>query len=133
MRTIIIGAVLLGLIGQAEAEDMWSANTIIPGCRSLLAPKPPTPKGDVSGWTEIMQWQFEVGRCVGVVHGVIVGDRDRDICIPFGEVTLGQQVTVVIKYIERHVEDMHLSFGVLAHEALKEAWPGPCKPDQTDK
>jgi hypothetical protein len=55
--------------------------------------------------------------------------RTWDFCIP-EEVTLGQKVTVVVNYIERHVEDMHLSFGVLAHEALKEAWPGPCKPDQ---
>jgi hypothetical protein len=121
MRTIIIGAVLLALTGQAAAENdlLWSANRIImPWCRSVLAVKP-------GEWTT----KYQEGRCVGVVYG-LAGTASGTICGP-GEATVHQMIAVVVQHIELHPQDMHRSFARLAYRALKEAWP--CKPDQADK
>jgi Rap1a immunity proteins len=77
-----------------------------------------------------------------VIDGLILGVIQRDVqlhlqphvplpfCIP-DEVTRGQVVRVVIKYIDQHPEQTHELFGFLAYDALKEAWP--CKPDKADK
>ena len=51
--------------------------------------------------------------------------NDPPFCVP-NDVTLGQRVAVVVKYIDEHPEDMHLEFFLLASEALRAAWP--CKP-----
>jgi hypothetical protein len=51
----------------------------------------------------------------------------HELCRPDG-VTMGQEVAVVVKYIDEHPEDLHLEFLLLASEALAKAWP--CKPDQ---
>ena len=50
---------------------------------------------------------------------------DPPFCAP-NDVTLGQRVAVVVKYVDEHPEDMDLKFFRLAHEALLKAWP--CKP-----
>ena len=61
------------------------------------------------------------GPCIGYLEGLAY---TKDFCQP-NEVTIGQVVAVVIKYIEARPERMHEHFGVLALEALKAAWP--CK------
>lgn len=47
------------------------------------------------------------------------------VCIPAGEVTVNQQVRVVVAYIDARPNRLHEDFRILALEALKDAWP--CK------
>jgi hypothetical protein len=128
MRTIIIGAVLLALAGQASAEEnasfdpLWSANGIMPGCRSFLTK-------DASNLS--YKTGFLEGRCTGIITGVLfAGMLSGAICVP-SKATIHQLVAVVIRHTDQHPQDMHYRFVWFAYRALKEAWP--CKPDQADK
>jgi Ssp1 endopeptidase immunity protein Rap1a len=101
-------AILLALTMPASAQDINSANFFLPGCKAFIP--------------RLTSRDFEGGRCVGFVHGLLFAVEN--ICQPQGA-TIGQAVAVVIKYIEARPERTHESFGVLAYEALAAAWP--CK------
>jgi Ssp1 endopeptidase immunity protein Rap1a len=103
-------AILLALTVPASAEDLNSANYMLPGCKGILDPE------STATWRQ--------GRCAGFIDGLVHGVRGKDFCLPKG-VTSGQGVAVVVKYIEARPERMHKSFGLLALEALMAAWP--CK------
>ena len=100
-------AILLALTLPANAEDLNSANYILPGC------KPLDPRSTAT-------WKH--GLCAGFVAGVVYAAPN--LCLPQG-LTNNQAVAVVIKYIEARPERMHENFGKLAVEALSAAWP--CK------
>jgi Rap1a immunity proteins len=107
-------AILLALTMPASAQDIDSANYILPGCKGFVDRKsPPT-------LSEAM-WQ---GRCAGFIEGLWIGIGGKDLCPP-SRVTASQSVAVVVKYIEARPERMHEPFSVLAVEALTAAWP--CK------
>jgi hypothetical protein len=101
-------AILFALTMPASAE-IYSANSILPGCKAIVADHPAT---------------FDMGRCAGFVHALFFAVDGRHFCWPQG-VTIGQAVAVVVKYIEARPERMHEHFGMLAIEAMREAWP--CK------
>jgi Rap1a immunity proteins len=46
-------------------------------------------------------------------------------CVP-KDVTLGQTVRVVVKYMDDHPEETHQSFVAFVYDATRKAWP--CKP-----
>jgi Rap1a immunity proteins len=102
--------ILLALTMPASAEDLRSANYILPGCKGFLV-RESTPT--------LMQ-----GRCLGVIEGLGYGLGGQEICQPKGG-EAGQAVAVVVKYIEARPERMHEPFVKLALEALTAAWP--CK------
>jgi hypothetical protein len=108
MTKFAVAILLLALMMPASAEDMNSANYILPGCKPL-AP------GSTATWKH--------GLCAGFVAGVAFA-RKPIVCVP-EEVTTGQVMAVVVKYIEARPERMHEGFGSLALEALTAAWP--CK------
>ena len=114
MRTFIIIASLALALTQVELAEgnPNSANAIMPGCRAFLGAEPPRSN---------MDW-FKEGECVGVLHGL--ADLMERLCIP-SEATQSQVVRVVVNYIDRHPEKMHMPFTHLAAEALRAAWP--CK------
>jgi len=126
-------ALALTVTAALAEEDRDSANYTMPGCRNFVDHKFPDDN-------------FREGFCVGIVHGLIYSgirvktflDRDpnstgrlpgtlrRLECIAApDEATLGQQVGVVVSYIEARPERIHESFRLLALEALRAAWP--CK------
>jgi Rap1a immunity proteins len=128
----LLGAPLAFTATAALAEeDFESANYTMPGCRNF-------------GDHKLPDENFREGFCVGIVHGLIYSgirvktflERDSDstgrllgtlrrsecIAAP-DEATLGQQVGVVVSYIEARPERMHESFRQLALEALRTAWP----------
>jgi hypothetical protein len=85
----------------------------MPGCRPFLG---------------VPQGLYMEGMCLGIILGLADAVRlqkPRRFCVPDG-VTQGQMVRVVVNYIDRHPETMHLRFSALAFHALKEAWP--CNP-----
>jgi hypothetical protein len=107
-------AILLALTMPASAEDLDSANHILPGCKGFLS----------RGSTPTLIESLQQGRCLGFIQGLVHGVGGKDFCLPKG-VIAAQGVAVVIKYIEGRPERMHEQFGDLALEALKAAWP--CK------
>jgi hypothetical protein len=113
LRGIAIMPVIILSCGLAFAEaDQLSANFVMAGCRLYLQSDTPVPNGTA----------FDIGRCSGVVEGIIYAASD--ICLPKG-VTHGQSVRVVVKYIDERPARQNESFKTLANEALSAAWP--CK------
>jgi hypothetical protein len=114
-RSLLGGIVLIAalmLSGEtAFAVDRDSANYVMPGCRSSTADKN----------TDL----FLLGLCHGIISGVLYMSSLLQVCEPDG-VTHGQEVRVVVQYIDARPARMHEDFRQLAFEALKAAWP--CKP-----
>ena len=107
MTKFAVAILLVALTMPASAEDINSANYILPGCKGSLGTQ-----------------MWEQGRCAGFIEGLGYGVGGRDFCLPKG-VTTVQSVAVVIRYIEARPQRMHQHFGKLATEALTAAWP--CK------
>ena len=97
--------------GASFAEDLQSANYIMPGCRSFTAQTPSSSAAYDA---------FARGQCLGIVDTIAA--LTADVCHPAG-VTSGQAVSVVVKYIDDRPARHNESFRVLAQEALREAWP----------
>jgi hypothetical protein len=98
----------------------------MPGCRSLLK-HPPRLRDGVHRTKQERDCVASI-LAATLVHDVVGSAHqlyDQPLCIPKG-VTMGQQIAVVVKFVDEHPEDMHLDFIFLAYEALLKAWP--CKP-----
>jgi hypothetical protein len=108
MRGIALVATMLLSCGASFAENLVSANLIMPGCRSFAAQDFSNPG------------LFDKGRCAGIVEAIAA--LAADVCAP-SESTLGQTVNVVVKYIDDRPARMHENFMLLAREALQAAWP----------
>jgi hypothetical protein len=125
---LLLGAALaLTVTAASAAEYTESANYWLPYCHSFLSMHPPG--------------LFSEGICSGTVSGIVFmgaglsqskqalpEDVRKEFCIelpPSGVITRGQEVRVVISYIEARPARMHESFHDLALEALRTAWP--CK------
>jgi hypothetical protein len=115
-------ALALTVTAAGAAEDNYSANSRLTGCRDFLDQKS---NGD----------GFARGLCVGVVTTIVdigglfvvspLDDKSRRaLCIDApAAVTGGQAIRVVVAYIEARPARMHEPFPVLALEALQAAWP----------
>ena len=111
LRGVVLIAAIVLNCGFAFAEQrLNSANAIADGCRAVaLRTIPP----DMSAL---------VGECVGIIEGIVY--TPPQVCIGHG-VILGQEVRIVVKYIDERPERQQESFMALALEALQAAWP--CK------
>ncbi len=106
----LVAAVLLtSRIASAEV-DVDSANFIMPGCRAYLAEVVPP------------EHRFAAAFCTGRIKKLV--SISPDICVPH-DVPVGQEVRVVVKYIDDRPARLHEEFRGLALEALRAAWP--CK------
>ncbi|MDR6302680.1 hypothetical protein GGQ85_000356 [Nitrobacter vulgaris] len=117
-RNTLLGCVLcLVLAGffacSAKAEeDYGSANFLLPHCHHALS--------DNS--------RFDVwdGKCSGIVNAAIYFSKVLPPSIRFcapDEATNEQVLRVVVNYLDRHPEVLHLDFRALVIKALHEAWP----------
>jgi Rap1a immunity proteins len=122
-RTIFLTlSVALASCAVAKAEaDIYSANAVLPGCKALRGfPNP------ASGMIRISD--RDQGYCAGLIDGIAWVMRDNsDLgagCAHYPKgVSLGQQIQVVIHYIEARPNRLHESFNRLVVEALIDAWP----------
>jgi hypothetical protein len=115
MRTLVLALVALILAGPTapRADQEKSANFVLPGCQAFL---------DAHTTDYAL-----AGFCAGMVTGVsVMALLDGHACIPSSS-TNAQLVRIVIRYVEAHPERMHEPFAVLALQALRAAWPGPCR------
>jgi hypothetical protein len=115
----LLGAAFAITVTAAPAADggQYTGNELFPACRRFVDEK--LNRDTV----------FLGAVCAGIVSGTsYMGNLTETgltcLNIPDG-VTLGQEVRVVVSYIEAHPAKMHESFRKLALEALRTAWP--CK------
>jgi hypothetical protein len=134
MRSVIFGTLMaLTVTVATAAEDTDSANYMLPACKRFV---------DQSGFSSNVS-AFEEGKCAGVIGTVAFMAQNADVGLTAlsGEgvetalkrrwrcsdipasVTRGQEVRVVIRYIEARPNRMHEPFRSLALEALLDAWP----------
>jgi Rap1a immunity proteins len=121
----LFGAALaLTVTAGAAAEDMNSANYLLPACQELIVGKQVSPT----------MTSFERGICSGTLRGIIfmgtglrrpVSDDVRlTFCIDHPDNgTPEQALRIVVSYIEARPARMHEPFVALALEALRAAWP----------
>ena len=105
IRWLMVVAALLAVTpaeGASEFDD--SANHLLSYC---VFPGQAPPHNDYA------QMSF----CWGLVFGMAIELR----CAP-PDVTLGQEVRVVVQYITARPERMHEPFVILADEAIRTAW-----------
>jgi hypothetical protein len=96
-------------------------------------PKPFSANEAITAKSEDNKLWFLRGFCMGTVSTVAgaatalerAAKGTTGVCIPAGEVTVNQQVRVVVAYIDARPKRLHEDFRVLALEALKDA--RPCK------
>jgi Rap1a immunity proteins len=133
MRSVIFGTLLaLTVTAATAAEDIESANRMLPGCKGFVA-NTITSRNDA----------LMMGLCLGTVGAIAFMAQNSDVAIsalsgegqamllkgsrrcadiPSG-VTNGQMVRVVVRYIEARSNRIHEPFHSLALEALLDAWP----------
>jgi hypothetical protein len=119
MRSAIYGTLLaLTVTATMAAEDTRSANYMLPWCKFFVGGNANLSPADA----------FDEGICLGTVAGIadVAGFLPGRRCanIPVG-VTNGQEVRVVVRYIEAWPNRMHEEFVGLVLEALANAWPCP--------
>jgi hypothetical protein len=116
---IILLTLSVGLASGAKAEpDFSSANSQLPACKAFV-------NRQYSG--DGVSTSLALGYCAGVVSGIAFTMDDSGLAkacahIPDG-VTTGQEVQVVIRYLEQRPNRLHEPFKELAIEALANAWP----------
>ena len=105
-------AILLSTFAEhATAQiDIDSANFMLPHCKAAIARK---------------ELSVFAGQCGGVIDALIFMGSSIEgsgrFCPP--PIPPVQGLRVVVLYMERHPELLHLDFKVLALRALQEAWP----------
>jgi hypothetical protein len=111
LRGIILATGIAATCGASfAAEDPFSANAVMPGCR------------EAENYNSRIH--YDRGLCMGIVSGVVSTLQTSTICAPPG-VTNFQAIRVIVKYIDDRPEKLHQQFFALAIEALRAAWP--CK------
>ena len=70
---------------------------------------------------------FAIGYCIGLVSGVsatanYAGDIPL-VCEPDGQITTGQEVRIVVKFLQDHPEQLHGLDSSLVFAALQTAFP----------
>ena len=118
MRTLLFAAALL-FSSQVHAEDVQSANFMMPGCESYLR---------TLGKDRIVAEEYSIvgGRCGGIVEALMsvanVMDPGNGFCPP-RSASIDKGVRVVVSYIRNIPRRTHENFTLLALEAMRKAWP----------
>ena len=116
---IICGALVALTITTAGAEDIDSANYMLPYCKLTYQQAAKSSPTIASMWV----------RCVRLIEGawLMLLTRIGGPCVDIPEsVTNEQMMRVVTRYREMHPSQTHQRLGLLALDALHEAWP--CRP-----
>lgn len=118
MRRLTLCAATLALATtMAGAEDITSANGMLPGCKAILATQPES---------------YREGICAGIILTLLGISAAHTIptkywCTAVPQtVSVEQAARVIVLFLETHPKRLHEKFLGLALEALHEAWP--CKP-----
>jgi hypothetical protein len=91
-----------GAIAQSTGNKLYAA------CKRFATPQD----------TSIKVEPFDVGLCAGIMEALLAFD---DHCIP-QTANLAQMTRVVVAYMDRHPDKMHIPLPYLAKTAFTEAW-----------
>lgn len=89
----------------AQQQVLTTGDQVLPACIEGL--------NETSGG-------FAQGICLGVIR--TLAEEHHEVCLP-EEVTVGQYLSVVVKYLDGRPTRLHERFVDLALEALMAAWP----------
>jgi hypothetical protein len=103
---------ITGNVFGKDASDFSSGNDLLTKCRNFEKEK-----GSI-------QEAYDTGFCHAYIRGVADAIKNIVMCTPSG-VTYEQIWRVVIKYLQNHPEELHLSPNFLIQKALEKAFP--CK------
>lgn len=117
MRHLPICLALLGFVPPAVAqEDPYSASFVLPGCLYLANPDDPG----------LAKYSTIGGVCAGAIGALITINSSLEpsyrICRPIG-VSLRRDIRVVIDHLRANPTTWNENFVVVAHLALRQAWP----------
>jgi hypothetical protein len=114
---IIVSLVLLitSPAFAATTTGIYDGNELLSQCKEAVK----VGEGRVTGVN-----YFDAGYCLGVIMTVNFMWGDTSFCIP-AKVTNDQEVRVVVKFLNDHPEQLHISEFLLVNGALVNVWP--CK------
>ena len=117
----LVGLVLLSGSTAQAAGEQFMARTIFPGCKADVALSERLLKPNIDS-------ALSAGVCVGAIETLLMLYATASlagpttICVP-NNVSTGQLVRVVIRYMDARPERLNESFALLAIEAFRAAWP----------
>jgi hypothetical protein len=113
MREVLFGMLAALTITAATAEeDIRSANHVLPGCKQFVERGRDAPSPSEA---------LNEGVCIGSVQAIaFIHKQCAD--IP-SDVTTGQLLRIVIRYMEARPKLMNEPFAALVAGALVDAWP----------
>lgn len=110
LSAVVVVTITLTAQGNSQpAGAPFSANRVLPGCRSFVADND-------------SRHQYLQGQCAGVVSVIFYRNKTFGFCAP-GPATMEQAVRVVIAYADKRPNRLHEPLDALALDALREAWP----------
>lgn len=99
-------------IAMEENTTKSDGNALITSCQATVRSMDGIDVKDVE--------RYGATFCLGLVEGI--GWASPDVCLPDG-VVVGQEIRVVVKYLNDHPEKLNLDERVLTHAALASAFP----------
>jgi len=117
-RSLLIAFAVILLSSNAYGAD-GTGHTHEFGCR-LLASETRLPSDKIEA--------VKVGECSGAIDAVFMLRRALDHSIRFcppPRVAFGQNVKIVVKYLDDHPEQMNDDFTLLVVRAFNQVWPCP--------
>lgn len=119
MRMILLPLTIVCSLWPAIAFAQSQGNGILDACKRFIS--------EERTRTTLVEASKE-GECYGVVSAAVMYSNllgeVASFCPPKGY-NMGQATRIVINYMEKHPEKLHMVFAYLALMALDEAWP--CK------
>jgi hypothetical protein len=109
--------VLLLLLGATSSAMAFTGTNDVEGCRAAAS-------GIKTSDYELV---FAAGLCTGIVEGLMWSlpvAANKILCKPEG-MTIGQELKVLVKYMDDHPEELQESTMQLATSAFIKAWPCP--------
>lgn len=111
-------AFAVGSSSQSPQNDAVTGNGLLGSCQIHVKSM------ENRAYNETPFEAYRDGYCSGLVAGV--SSASPRVC-PDAGVTIGQQIRVVLKYLQDHPEELHLDDAVLVDRALTKAFPCPKK------
>jgi hypothetical protein len=117
-RSLLVPFVIILLSSHAYGGD-GTGNSYESGCH-LLASDTRMPIDEIEA--------VKVGECSGAIDAIFMLRRALDQSIRFcppPRMALGQNVKIVVKYLDDHPEQMNDDFPLLVIRAFNQVWPCP--------
>jgi len=101
---------------QSPQKDVTTGNGLLGSCQIHVKSM------EDRSYNENIFEAYRDGYCSGLVFGV--SSASPHVC-PDERVTSGQQIRVVLKYLQEHPGELHLDDAMLVEKALAKAFPCP--------